>query len=212
MSERLSLRRYRISESRHRRQPSCDEQGAFLGSIPLLTKSSMGWVPRTTDELNQSLSTYLGYAVDIAAKRSGLAVAAKALNRNDLVLARIATVQLALSDLDPRRPISESFSWFDFEERTGATDKIGKAAPDDLKHPGWPTGTSGGLGGKFRPTDGSNRPGDAAMPLPVADFSGGFHGAVVDAWAGVLPQARDSRRGGAGDPHDRQRRQGYRVP
>jgi hypothetical protein len=30
-----------------------------------------------------------------------------------------------------------------------------KASPDDPEHPGWPAGTPGGLGGKFRPKDGS---------------------------------------------------------
>jgi hypothetical protein len=29
-----------------------------------------------------------------------------------------------------------------------------KASPDNSKHPGWPAGTAGGLGGKFRPKDG----------------------------------------------------------
>jgi hypothetical protein len=33
---------------------------------------------------------------------------------------------------------------------------INKAAPDDPKHPGWPAGTAGGLGGKFRPRDGTS--------------------------------------------------------
>jgi len=33
--------------------------------------------------------------------------------------------------------------------------EIQKASPDDPKHPGWPAGTEGGLGGKFRPKDGS---------------------------------------------------------
>jgi hypothetical protein len=32
---------------------------------------------------------------------------------------------------------------------------LGKASPDDPKHPGWPAGTAGGLGGKFRPKDGT---------------------------------------------------------
>jgi hypothetical protein len=32
-----------------------------------------------------------------------------------------------------------------------------KASPDDPVHPGWPAGTPGGLGGKFRPKDGSAR-------------------------------------------------------
>jgi hypothetical protein len=30
---------------------------------------------------------------------------------------------------------------------------LGKASADDPVHPGWPAGTPGGLGGKFRPKD-----------------------------------------------------------
>lgn len=59
-----------------------------------------------------------------------------------------------------------------------------KASPEDLKHPGWPAGTPDGLGGKFRPKDG-DAAGDTAgsdLPeaIPVADFSDGFHDAVVN--------------------------------
>jgi hypothetical protein len=32
---------------------------------------------------------------------------------------------------------------------------LNKAGPDDPNHPGWPAGTAGGLGGKFRPKDGT---------------------------------------------------------
>lgn len=35
------------------------------------------------------------------------------------------------------------------------SDPLRKASPDDPKHPGWPAGTAGGLGGKFRPKDGT---------------------------------------------------------
>jgi hypothetical protein len=34
---------------------------------------------------------------------------------------------------------------------------LAKASSDDPVHPGWPAGTPGGLGGKFRPKDGTDR-------------------------------------------------------
>lgn len=34
---------------------------------------------------------------------------------------------------------------------------LAKASADDPVHPGWPAGTPGGLGGKFRPKDGTDR-------------------------------------------------------
>jgi hypothetical protein len=57
-----------------------------------------------------------------------------------------------------------------------------KAGPDDPKHPGWPTGTSGGRGGKFRPRSRDGAPIGVLGPTPVVDFSGGFHDVVVKAW------------------------------
>ena len=57
-----------------------------------------------------------------------------------------------------------------------------KASSDDPKHPGWPAGTEGGLGGKFRPKDGDPSDLGLLVPVPIADFSGGFHGVVIDTW------------------------------
>ena len=47
------------------------------------------------------------------------------------------------------------------EELTRACDPrlrsyVLKASPDDPKHPGWPAGTPGGEGGRFRPKDGND--------------------------------------------------------
>ncbi|HZV07348.1 MAG TPA: hypothetical protein VE999_19855, partial [Gemmataceae bacterium] len=57
-----------------------------------------------------------------------------------------------------------------------------KARADDPQHPGWPAGTPGGLSGKFRPRNGGAPALDLPAVTPVADFSGGFHEAVVDTW------------------------------
>ena len=45
-------------------------------------------------------------------------------------------------------------------ERRSAKHALLKASSDDSKHPGWPAGTPGGLGGRFRPKD--DNAGDAA--------------------------------------------------
>jgi len=57
-----------------------------------------------------------------------------------------------------------------------------KASVDDPKHPGWPAGTPGGQGGRFRPNDSDAPEPNVPAATPVADFSGGFHDAVVDSW------------------------------
>ena len=50
-----------------------------------------------------------------------------------------------------------------FLARGRSAPALSKASPDDPKHPGWPAGTSGGLGGKFRPKDGAKEKGKAAV-------------------------------------------------
>ncbi len=41
-------------------------------------------------------------------------------------------------------------------DETDPSESFQKASPDDPKHPGWPAGTVGGRGGKFRPKDGTD--------------------------------------------------------
>ncbi len=44
--------------------------------------------------------------------------------------------------------------------------RVGKAAVDDPKHPGWPAGTPGGKGGQFRPKDDASNATDRANAAP----------------------------------------------
>jgi hypothetical protein len=67
-----------------------------------------------------------------------------------------------------------------------AKSPLGKASSDDPEHPGWPAGTAGGKGGKFRPKDTATGVSSAVAPIPVIDFSGGFHEAVVNHWMTYL--------------------------
>jgi hypothetical protein len=67
-----------------------------------------------------------------------------------------------------------------------ANHALGKASPDDPEHPGWPARTAGGKGGKFRPKDAATDFSSAAAPIPVVDFSAGFHEANVNHWMGYL--------------------------
>jgi hypothetical protein len=52
---------------------------------------------------------------------------------------------------------------------------LGKASPTDPKNPGWPRGTSGGLGGKFMPRGGRGYPsngGPSMTPIPSVPNAG----------------------------------------
>ena len=47
---------------------------------------------------------------------------------------------------------------------------LAKASPDDPEHPGWPAGTPGGLGGKFRPKEGGDESADDGEGDPNKAF------------------------------------------
>lgn len=91
---------------------------------------------------------------------TGLENVARALNGNDPCLARIAAVHLKLPDL-PNAAARERMETEDqLINATSASLELSvqgldKASPDDPEHPGWPAGTPGGRGGKFRPKNGS---------------------------------------------------------
>lgn len=85
---------------------SCDREGFFIGLVPLLAveKGLAGvkvWVVRDEQALNDELSACYGLPIDSAAKRSGLAGVAAALNRGDVVLAAIAALLLQFPDPQP---------------------------------------------------------------------------------------------------------------
>lgn len=176
------IRKYYLSEVGNRDGVSCDERGAFVGAVPLLRSilSKDGeriWEPRDPSELNLSLGICYGLPVDITGKQGGLEIIADALNHRNLVKAKIATVQLALPDPVPQAASIGETSELAILLRSGG---MLKASTDDPKHPGWPAGTSGSRGGQFRPRNGDE---SGSVPvLPIADFSGGFHDAVIDAW------------------------------
>src|SRR5271155_3922773 len=91
---------------------------------------------------------------------SGLTTVASALNANDPCLARIAAVHLRIPDLSSKSArdamVAEDILVKSVERKSARQSReIRKASPDDPKHPGWPAGTPDGLGGKFRPKEGS---------------------------------------------------------
>lgn len=135
---------------------ACTNDGLVLGRTPLIERRDHRFVVRDQGEIEALLSR--AYRKNIAADRlmSGLATVATALNANDSCLARIAAVHLRIPDL-PDRSARNSLEAQDILIRCANADPrdIHKASPDDPKHPGWPKGTPGGLGGEFRPKDGS---------------------------------------------------------
>jgi hypothetical protein len=131
---------------------ACTNEGLILGRTPLIERRDHRFVVRDREEIEALLSR--AYRKNIAADRlmSGLATVAAALNANDSCLARIAAVHLRIPDL-PDRSARDGLEAEDILIKFASADphEIHKASPDDPEHPGWPAGTPGGLGGKFRP-------------------------------------------------------------
>jgi hypothetical protein len=80
----------------------CDENGAFVGAIPMLARRRRSgkdeWRARDCDHLSNEMSVQYGLPIDTASKRGGLTAIANALNDGDVVRAQIATVLLGIPD------------------------------------------------------------------------------------------------------------------
>jgi len=82
---------------------SCNEQGVFVGDVPLLRRCTgnyghVTWAVRTVADLNDELTALYQLPVDVAAKAGALALIAAAFNRGDLAMAAIAAGQMRLPD------------------------------------------------------------------------------------------------------------------
>jgi hypothetical protein len=124
-----------------------DENGAFIGNgTPLLdfcadSPAGNPWSSRPKHILQRLLSVAYGGSVNVDAAHRSLERVAKALNGGDISLASIALVH---ANFPPLANISRA-------EKMSREDALFKASVDDPVHPGNPTGTPGGLGGKFAP-------------------------------------------------------------
>lgn len=136
---------------------SCDETGLFVDDVPLLKRTrdaSEQWQPRPVSDLNRDLSERYGLPVDCNGKAGGLAAVARALNRGDILHARIAALHLEFPDppaltkarADAREVLSLA--------RQLRASGLLKADWDPSKHPRWPAGTPGSVGGEFAPQGG----------------------------------------------------------
>jgi hypothetical protein len=138
---------------------ACTEDGPFLGRTPLIERRDQRYVVRERSEIERLLKRAYQNAPAADGLMSRLATVAAALNADDQCLARIAAVHLQIPDL-PSEAAREGMEAEDILIKSAGSSTLlcpagfHKASPDDPEHPGWPKGTEGGLGGKFRPKDG----------------------------------------------------------
>jgi hypothetical protein len=154
---------------------ACDEHGAFLGPIPLVSSQRRGageevWSARPISELNRELSTFYGVPVDLTPKAKGLATIAGAFNDGNLAKAQIAALHLHLPDLPllaKGARTNEEITALAIQLcRTG----ILKGTFDPKQHPRWPSNAPGSQGGQFRDANEADgeTPADAVSPVVVA--------------------------------------------
>jgi hypothetical protein len=100
MHAMLGARAFSLAANRASGSVYCGPDGVFVGSVPLLQCSGAvgAWSVRPIAKLNDELSSHYRLPIDIAAKANALALIAHALNRGDLAIAAIATVQMQLPD------------------------------------------------------------------------------------------------------------------
>lgn len=133
---------------------SCNESGVFVAGVPLLERSNKArkWQPRPADQLSRDLSRRYGVPIDFSARMLSLAAIAQALNRDDLIHAQIATLHLRIPDPpSPNEPPQPE----DAREivRLLRAARLLKRGWEPAKHPRWPAGTLGSIGGEFAPAE-----------------------------------------------------------
>lgn len=134
---------------------SCDECGVFLGGVPLLehapnSADEKRLTPRPIDDLSREFGMLYGVPIDMGGKQGGLSTVANALNRGNLALAKIASVQMRLPDLPRFSAMNENAAKLVSLLRRGG---LLKEAWDPAKHPRWPAGSPDSQGGEFAPAD-----------------------------------------------------------
>jgi hypothetical protein len=135
----------------------CGETGLFVDDVPLLkvNQDQPGrWQPRQVSDLNRDLGDRYGLPVDCNVKIGGLAAIARALNRGDILHAQIVALHLQFPDppaLTKAAPNAGEI--VDLARQLRARGLL-KADWDPLKHPRWPAGAPGGIGGEFAPRGG----------------------------------------------------------
>lgn len=158
---------------------ACTEEGLVLGRTALIERQEAKFAARERTEIERLLSRAYGTDLSVDRLMSGLTTVATALNANEPGLARIAAVHLRIPDLPDlaardrleaedilikshyRHTAAHAIEAAPIKSRCAGdenesslldtAESIHKASPDDPKHPGWPAGTPGGRGGKFRP-------------------------------------------------------------
>ncbi|MGB8365127.1 MAG: hypothetical protein ACLQUZ_00700 [Rhizomicrobium sp.] len=150
-----TIREFRLSPPGGGRGISCNANGAFVGSVPLLKRARVNgkevWEPRDCDELSKRIGSNYGLPIDISSKAGGLHAISHALNEGDIARAQVATVLLAIPE--PPNLSKGAHSRGDLIKfvRDLYWSGMIKADWKPDEHPRWPAGAPDSQGGQFAP-------------------------------------------------------------
>jgi hypothetical protein len=153
---------------------SCGHGGLFVGAVPLLErrlgKGLSGcdeWQARYLPEINRDLSERYGLPIEFGRKVGGLQAVARALSRGDLLHAQIVTLHLEIPDPPVLGKSQGSTEIVDLARQLYASGLL-KEDWDPMKHPRWPSGSPGSIGGRFAPAGAATEnPAVAAPGAPI---------------------------------------------
>jgi hypothetical protein len=147
---------YRLSPTHTPTGVSCSKDGVFVGEVPLLKRTRVPggtdqWQPRDLHDINSDLSKRFGLPIEFGQKIAGLKVVTHAIGRDDIARAQFATLHLQIPEPPSLTKSARTTSEVvDLARRLHASGLL-KLDWDPEKHPRWPAGSSGGVGGEFAP-------------------------------------------------------------
>lgn len=154
----------------------CGENGVFVGGVPVLERVCDSgepglnqWKSPPVSVLNRDLSACYGLPVEFDQKIDGLMAVTQALSQGDMIHAQIATLHLEIPDPPTlAESIQTPDDILDLARRLRSSGML-KADWDPAKHPRWPAGSAGGIGGEFAPGGGAseNSPTEAPSVVPA---------------------------------------------
>jgi len=131
---------------------SCDADGAFFDSVPLLKRSPEGkWEPRDSSDISEDLSAHCGLPIDVFPKAAGFAAMARALNAGALAHAQLVAIHLRIPEASPLGKSASPDARIRFIRELHRSGLL-KANWDPSKHLRWPAGAPDRQGGQFAPT------------------------------------------------------------
>lgn len=150
---------------------TCGENGLFVGPVPLLKRLDGAgpggrdqWQPRPVSDLNRDLSKCYDLPVEFDRKIDAIRAVARALDRGDIIHAQIATLHLEIPDPPKVSNIARTAVEIIGLARQLRASGLLKADWDPAKHPRWPAGSPGGVGGEFAPASAASNGSGAGDP------------------------------------------------